>query len=146
MQALVNAIRGTGATQPIMLPGLDYANDLSQWLAHRPQDGAAGTADDQLVASFHNYNIQTCNNVACWDQVIAPIAAQVPVVAGEFGTDDCKEDHLNSFMDWADARGIGSRAGSGNANSVGGFSAFADFVAASPDGERVIFKQSRVPR
>ncbi len=33
----------------------------------------------------------------------------------------------------------GSRAGSGNANSVGGFGAFADFVAASPDGERVIF-------
>ncbi len=107
MQALVSAIRGAGATQPIMLPGLDYANDLSQWLAHRPQDGAAGTADDQLVASFHNYNIQTCNNVACWDQVIAPIAAQVPVVAGEFGTDDCKEDHLIRWMDWADARGVG---------------------------------------
>ena len=107
MQTLVNAIRGTGATQPIMLPGLDYANDLSGWLAHRPQDGAPGTADDQLVASFHNYNIQTCNNVACWDQVIAPIAAQVPVVAGEFGTDDCKEDHLISWMDWADARGVG---------------------------------------
>ena len=33
----------------------------------------------------------------------------------------------------------GSRTGSGNANTVGGFSGFADFVATSPDGARVIF-------
>jgi hypothetical protein len=29
MQALVSAVRGAGATQPIMLGGLHYANDLT---------------------------------------------------------------------------------------------------------------------
>jgi hypothetical protein len=100
MQQLVNAIRGAGATQPIMIAGLDYANDLSQWLKNKPKD-------NQLVASFHNYETQRCSTVACWDAEIAPIAASVPVVAGEFGESDCKSDHDVSFMNWADQHGVG---------------------------------------
>src|SRR5262249_3900818 len=34
MQALVDAVRGTGAENVIMLGGLAYANDLSGWIAH----------------------------------------------------------------------------------------------------------------
>jgi hypothetical protein len=60
MQALVNAVRATGARQPVMVAGIDYANDLSQWLANRP-------ADTQLVASWHNYDSQACSSQACWD-------------------------------------------------------------------------------
>lgn len=100
MQQLVNAIRGAGATQPIMIAGLDYANDLSQWLQHKPND-------DQLVASFHNYDTQRCHTQACWDAEIAPVAAKVPVVAGEFGETDCRSDHDVSFMNWADQHGVG---------------------------------------
>jgi hypothetical protein len=100
MQALVSAIRAAGAKQPIMLGGLDYANDLRQWLASRP-------ADDQLVASFHNYESQRCHTVACWDAEIAPVAAQVPVVTGEFAESDCTDKHVTSYMDWADGRGVG---------------------------------------
>ena len=36
MQQLVDAVRSTGATQPLLLGGEDYASDLSQWLAHDP--------------------------------------------------------------------------------------------------------------
>jgi hypothetical protein len=100
MQQLVAAIRATGARQPIMLGGRDYANDLGEWLANRPPD-------DQLVASFHNYNGQVCHTVACWDQTIAPVAAQVPVVTGEFGETDCGDGLLNGYMDWADRHGVG---------------------------------------
>jgi len=100
MQALVAAIRATGARQPILVAGRDYANDLGEWLARRPDD-------DQLVASFHNYNAQRCNTTACWDAEIAPIAAQVPVVMTEFGETDCRDTHVKSAMDWADARGVG---------------------------------------
>ncbi|MGD9694634.1 MAG: glycoside hydrolase family 5 protein [Thermoleophilia bacterium] len=100
MQALVAAIRGAGATQPILLGGLDYANDLREWLASRPADG-------QLVASFHNYDGQRCSTVACWDAEIAPVAAQVPVVAGEFGETDCSPAHDQRWMSWADAHGVG---------------------------------------
>jgi hypothetical protein len=100
MQQLVDAVRVTGAQQPVMVAGIDYANDMSQWLANRPTDG-------QLVASWHNYDSQACSTQACWDATIAPIAAQLPVVAGEFGQTDCGDDHLTSFMNWADARGVG---------------------------------------
>lgn len=100
MAAVVRAIRGEGAKQPILLAGLDYANDLSQWLEHRPDD-------DQLVASFHNYNFQRCNDAACWEAEIAPIAEQVPVLTGEVGQDEADLPHLAEYMAWADARQIG---------------------------------------
>lgn len=50
MQSLVTAVRSTGAKQPLMLGGLGYAGDLSQWLAFKPTDPL-----HQLVASLHTY-------------------------------------------------------------------------------------------
>jgi endoglucanase len=99
MSALVDAIRATGAKQPIMLGGIDYASDLRAWLANRP-------GDKQVVASFHNYGGHLCHNVACWDEVIQPIAAEAPVVTGEFGETDCATSP-KTFMDWADRHGVG---------------------------------------
>ena len=107
MQALVDAVRGAGAPQPILLAGRDYANDLGGWLAHRPADGGPGTADDQLAASLHTYPGQACSTVACWDATVAPVAAQVPVVTTEINQTDCKADHVQRLLEWADARGVG---------------------------------------
>jgi Cellulase (glycosyl hydrolase family 5)/Repeat of unknown function (DUF346) len=101
MQSLVRSVRSTGATQPIMLGGVAYANDLSQWLANEPAD-----PQHALVASFHVYNFNTCKTIACWDSQVAPVAGQVPVVAGEIGEDDGAHGFIDSFMAWADARGI----------------------------------------
>lgn len=100
MQALVTTIRKAGAAQPIMLGGLDYANDLRGWLANRP-------ADSQLIAAWHNYPAQRCRTVACWDAEIAPVAAVVPVFTGEFGQTDGSASHVTTFLPWADAKGIG---------------------------------------
>jgi hypothetical protein len=100
MQQMIDAIRSTGATQPIMVSGRDFGNNVSGWLANRPADG-------QLIASFHNYLSQPCNTVACWDATVAPVVAQVPVVSGEFGENDCKTTFADTFMDWADQRDVG---------------------------------------
>jgi hypothetical protein len=100
MQTLVTTIRKAGAKQPILLAGLDYANDLRGWLANRPSDG-------QLIASWHNYPGQRCQTVACWNAEIAPVAAQVPVIATEFGLTNAAVDTMTPFMTWADAHGIG---------------------------------------
>jgi hypothetical protein len=97
--SLVDTIRATGAKQPIMLGGIDYASDLRAWLANRPND-------KQVVASFHNYGGHLCHNTACWDEVIQPIAAETPVVTGEFGETDCQTSP-ESYMDWADRHGVG---------------------------------------
>jgi hypothetical protein len=109
MQTLVNAIRAAGATQPVMVGGLDYADDLSQWLAHKPTDPL-----DQEAASFHNYMGKECDNVGCWNGEVAPVAADVPVVTGEFAEDNyqesgCPEGPNNfdeEYMDWADQHGV----------------------------------------
>jgi hypothetical protein len=101
MQQLVDAVRATGAKQPIMLGGLAYANDLSGWLAHMPHD-----PESQLVASVHVYNWNPCKDAACFDAQIAPVAAMVPVVTGEFGEGDCADTFMNNYMTWADQHGV----------------------------------------
>jgi endoglucanase len=104
MQALVNAIRATGASQPILLGGLAYANDLSGWLGHEPTD-----PDDQLAASFHNYEGEACSTASCWNDEIAPVAAQVPVVTGEFDENQCPaagDVFDQAYMAWADQTGV----------------------------------------
>ncbi|HEY5231574.1 MAG TPA: cellulase family glycosylhydrolase [Galbitalea sp.] len=102
MSALVAAIRAGNAKQPIMLGGIDYSNNLSGWLAHKPNDS-------QLIASWHNYQDQSpCGNTAaCWTSEVGSVAAVVPVVTGEFGETDGTADFMNTFMTWADANGIG---------------------------------------
>jgi Cellulase (glycosyl hydrolase family 5) len=101
MQALVNAVRGAGATQPLMLGGLEYSNDDSQWLSHEPSD-----ASHQLVASFHNYNEPGCDTESCWNSTIAPLAEHVPVVTGEMGENRCRDTFIDQYMPWADAHGV----------------------------------------
>ena len=101
MQALVNAVRSTGARQPIILTGLGSGNDLSSWLMYRPRDPAG-----QLVAGFHAYNFLPCATVACWNKDIRPVARRVPVVSTELGEADCSDAFVNRFMNWADSVGV----------------------------------------
>jgi hypothetical protein len=101
MQSLVNAVRSTGATQPVLLGGLGWSSDLSSWLAFRPRDPA-----NQTSASFHVYNFSGCNTATCWSAQVAPVAASVPVVTGEIGENDCASGFIASYMGWADAHAV----------------------------------------
>ncbi len=115
MQSLVNAVRNAGAKQPVLLGGLDYANDLGdgdhgqQWLSHAPRDPV-----NREAASFHNYMGKQCDNATCWKSAVAPVAAHVPVVTGEFAEDDFGESHCQEnpstfdahYMSWADSAGV----------------------------------------
>ncbi len=101
MQQLVSAVRQAGASQPIMLGGLDWANRLDRWLNFMPSDPR-----HQLVASFHVYSKNPCNNISCWNRQVAPVAKRVPVVTGEIGEYDCTSNFIDRYMPWADARGI----------------------------------------
>ena len=100
MQQLLDAVRATGARNVVMVAGLAYTNDLSKWLAHKPTDPAG-----QLAVSLHLYNFNTCKDAACWAGW-EPIVAAVPFVTGELGEDDCAHGFVDSFMTWADARGV----------------------------------------
>jgi hypothetical protein len=100
MQELVAAVRSTGAPNLILLGGVKYANALSGWLSHRPTDPR-----NNLAASWHVYNFNACNTVACWDSTAAPVARAVPLVLGELGDDRSGSAFVTSLMDWMDARG-----------------------------------------
>ncbi|GAB3905675.1 cellulase family glycosylhydrolase [Microbispora bryophytorum] len=100
-QSLVNAVRGTGATNIIMLGGLAYSNDLSQWLQYKPTDSR-----NNLAAAWHVYNFNSCVSTSCWDSQLAPVAAQVPLVAGEIGENTCSHGFIDQVMNWFDAKGL----------------------------------------
>ena len=100
MAAVVGAIREAGARQPILLGGLDYANDLSHWLEFAPDD-------DQLVAAFHSYDFKACGE-DCWDDVIGPLADSVPVLTSELGARRPDQGYVERYLDWADEHGIGA--------------------------------------
>jgi endoglucanase len=101
MQSLVNAVRSTGATQPVLLGGLGWSSDLSSRMTYRPTDPA-----NQMAASFHVYNFSGCNTAGCWTAQVAPVAASVPVVTGEIGENDCSSAFIAGYMNWADAHAV----------------------------------------
>lgn len=112
---LIAVIRGTGATNVIMAAGVNWARDLSGWLAHRPADG-------NVIASWHAYHsanaaLQSeCAERSCWDDVVAPLARTVPVVVGETGDSTAgPETFLPSFLPWADGHGMSYLAWTWNA-------------------------------
>jgi endoglucanase len=102
MQTLITAIRGVGAKNPLMVGGLDWANDLSGWLAHQPTD-----PQNSIVASWHSYPGESCDTASCWTSTIAPIALEVPVVTGETGDNvSSATTYIDSFLPWEDSQGI----------------------------------------
>ena len=101
MQNLVDAVRSTNATNIVLVAGVEYANCLTQWLPNMPKDPL-----NQLGASWHSYSFNICDNQACWDSQIKPVALQVPVIATEFGENDCSTGYVNPLMDWMDTMGM----------------------------------------
>jgi endoglucanase len=60
MQELVDAVRATGAAQPLLLGGPEYASDVSQWAAYAPHDPR-----NALIAAQHDYGgLSPCNPAA----------------------------------------------------------------------------------
>lgn len=101
MQDLVDAVRATGSRNVVLVAGIAYANDLSGWLAHAPSDP---TGD--LAAAWHVYNFNSCANESCWTSTLAPVAARVPLVAGEIGENTCGHAFVDRVMKWSDDRGL----------------------------------------
>jgi endoglucanase len=101
-QSLVDTVRATGATNVILIGGLAYSNDLSQWLTYKPVDPR-----NNLAAFAHVYNFNTCAATSCWDAQLGPVAASVPLTLSEIGENDCAHGFVDGLMDWADAHAVG---------------------------------------
>jgi hypothetical protein len=126
MQSLVNIIRGTGATNIVQLPGVSFANMLSCSSTESPTTcGFLDTADGikvndplatsdpslgaQLGADVDNYpdNGAYCENVACYNETYGPVAAVMPLDAGETGVISATATSVFpqeiAFIDWLDS-------------------------------------------
>jgi len=111
MQALVDAVRSTGAANVILASGLRWSNDLTGWLANKPSD-----PKHNLAASWHSYSFNACSTLTCWTSEVAPVIAQVPVVAGEIGQDGCAADYISALMSWLDSESTSYLAWAWNAD------------------------------
>ena len=141
MQALVDAVRSTGSTNVIVLGGIQWANTI--WstaarniVAYRPNDPTGNN-----VASFHVYQNTWCNTVACYNTEVAPVAAQMPVIAGEIGNSACDATMLNAALSWLDARQLGYLAWVWNASGAncGDIKLILDY-AGTPSSYGLIYK------
>jgi Cellulase (glycosyl hydrolase family 5) len=98
LQALVNAIRMAGATNLILLGGVQFSNTLSQWMTYKPTDST-----NNIAAAWHIYNFNGCAQATCWNNNPAKVAAMFPIVATEFGENDCMGGtFVTSLMQWLD--------------------------------------------
>jgi len=100
MQEMVDAVRDTGATNPVIINGIDWGHDMRQLLQYMPTDPAG-----QLVAGQHLYNFKRCADATCWDTEFKPIANAMPLVSAELGQDICAATTIERYMDWSDANG-----------------------------------------
>ncbi|HTB60143.1 MAG TPA: cellulase family glycosylhydrolase [Polyangia bacterium] len=80
MQAMLTAVRNAGANNLVLLGGIEYSNDLSQWLTYQPTDPAHNFAASWHVYPNSNY---TSNHTLMMDAM--GVAGMVPIVATEIG-------------------------------------------------------------
>ena len=102
MQSLITTIRNTGATNIIQVPGIEYANQMDQFLTYKPTDP---NNNEMAVVDVYP-DLNPCGSTACYDSQYAPIIAQIPFMAGEFGEsvngNICGVTNSNTFMNWMD--------------------------------------------
>jgi peptidoglycan/xylan/chitin deacetylase (PgdA/CDA1 family) len=121
MQELVDAVRGTGAQNVLVVGGIHWAEVLDRWREFAPKDPL-----NNIVAGFHNYAFNTyCNSTACYDSALAGVASAVPLFAAEIGANnvnpDCKAlpTPVTGFsariLDWLDRHGASYAPWSWNA-------------------------------
>jgi hypothetical protein len=113
MQALLDAIRGVGAANVILLGGVEYSNSLTQWLKYAPSDPLAN-----LGAAWHIYDYNLCSNENCWNGAPSQVAAAFPIVVTELGEGDCASQFIEPLLNWLDTRQLGYLAWSWNANGA----------------------------
>ncbi|WP_281784584.1 glycoside hydrolase family 5 protein [Sinimarinibacterium flocculans] len=116
-QALLDAVRATGAVNVVLIGAPQYAQDLSRWLQHRPVDPLR-----QIAAVWHPYatfgadwgsaaHAQPNEAPAVYADVLAILAAGIPVIATETGDRNTPGTMgaplVSTITRWADEHGIG---------------------------------------
>jgi len=107
MQSLITTIRAAGATNVIQVSGIQYANQMDQFLAYKPSD----PLNDMMGVVDVYPDVNPCGTVACYNKEYAPIIARMPFMAGGFGESAnghiCSVTNSTIFMNWMDQHHAG---------------------------------------
>jgi hypothetical protein len=95
-QQIVDAIRSAGARQPILISGINFAGDFSQWVRYLPHDPLHQLGAD--VSSF-DYG----DTIGSQGPTLRQIARRYPIVVGGFGDTDCNSDYSAGVMRFMDS-------------------------------------------
>jgi endoglucanase len=99
MQTLVNTVRNTGATNLILVGGMNWGFDLSQ-VAANPIKGS------NIVYDTHPYPYAD-KAPNTWDAAFGKLSATYPVISAESGEYDCGTSYLSQLLPYFDAHRIG---------------------------------------
>lgn len=109
-QTLLNTVRSTGAVNIVQIPGLKYANSMTQFLKYKPLDSTGNSM--AVVDVYPDQN--PCGNINCYNKYYAPIIDKMPFMAGEFGEsvngNACSVEKSNELLDWLDQHNSGYSA------------------------------------
>lgn len=98
-QAMVDTIREAGATQPIIVSGINFAGGLSNWKKFKPEDSL-----DSIVVGWNDFDY--AGNLSRSRGDLRSLSKKFPIVVGGFGDTDCNSDYSSKIMNFADGLGI----------------------------------------
>jgi endoglucanase len=99
MQALVDAVRGTGATNLALVGGMDWGYDLSQIASY-------AITGSNVVYDTHPYPYNG-KQPPNWDASFGKISDTYPVISAENGEYDCGSSYMSQLLSYFDAHMIG---------------------------------------
>ncbi len=100
IQSLVNAVRGAGANNLVLVAGINWGYDLSQ-LSTYPITGS------NIVYDSHPYPYPLKMTTADWDKYFGYLTATHPVMSAEFGEYDGQSGFENMVVNYFDQHMMG---------------------------------------
>ena len=113
---LISDVRDTGATNVIMVAGIDFAANPSGFKTTCPTTRSASWPSRcTSITSMRR------KSPATWSKwVRMGLLAKAPFVTGELGKRDCTAKFIDTYMSWADAHGVSYLAWAFNSGPCNG--------------------------
>lgn len=137
MRQLLDAVRGTGAQNIVIVAGINWGFDLSKVTNYDLPGG-------NIVYDTHPYPYDE-KQAASWDSFFGNLSDDYPVISAENGQYDCKSDYMRKLYDYFDQHNIGWIGWAwSQGNSVCGYPLLTQDMQGTPSAEMGKFIYQRL--